>query len=135
MNEYLEESCLFCKIIRGEIPSQKIFENEFVLAIRDINPLAEHHILVLPKYHIENYFDEKFLEKNNQFLNDVLLNVHSAIAYIVKEQNLENYGVRVIQNNGVQIGQSVNHIHWHIIAGESADKNLMDYYTEFYKTK
>ncbi len=136
MSKYLKDDCLFCKIIRREIPSDIVYEDEFVLAIRDINPLAEQHILVLPKYHIENYYDDLLLHDNtDDFLKDVLANVHLAIAKIIKQEKLSQYGVRVVQNNGIEVGQSVFHIHWHIIAGASADRNLMEYFTDFYQSK
>ncbi len=105
------EDCVFCKIIDGKIPSEKVYEDENVLAFKDINPVAPIHILVIPKKHIEKIIDVK--EENSYLIAEIF----KAINKIVKELNIEEDGFRVIANCGRDGGQEVMHIHFHIIAG------------------
>jgi len=101
--------CLFCKIVAGEIPSSKVFENENVYAFRDINPLAKEHYLFISKNHSKN-----FLQMDNQEILDVL----SAIKSFAKDKNLEEPGLRVVTNVNKLAGQTVFHTHFHVLAGE-----------------
>lgn len=105
------EDCVFCKIIDGKIPSEKVYEDENVLAFKDINPVAPIHILVIPKKHIEKIIDVK--EEDSYLIAEIF----KAINKIVKELNIEEDGFRVIANCGRDGGQEVMHIHFHIIAG------------------
>lgn len=101
--------CLFCKIVAGEIPSTKIYEDEYVYAFADIDPKAPFHAIVIPKQHIASA---------NEINNDnsaLIAKVFEAIAVIAKEQNLEN-GYRVVNNCGEDGGQTVGHIHFHLLA-------------------
>ncbi|MEI6079628.1 MAG: histidine triad nucleotide-binding protein [bacterium] len=102
--------CLFCKIIKKEIPSNMVYEDQNVFAFRDIHPQAKHHILVVPKAHIPNLDDISS--------NDTYGHVFSAIKKIVKTEGIDKSGYRVIINNGPDAGQTVFHVHFHIIGGE-----------------
>ena len=105
------EDCIFCKIIKGEIPSTKVYEDENVLAFKDINPAAPIHILVVPKQHIEDVLEIN--EGNKKILEDVFL----AINKIAKKLGIDKDGFRVITNCGKDAGQEVMHLHFHILAG------------------
>lgn len=102
--------CLFCKIAAGEIPSQKVYEDEEILAFRDIAPMAPVHILVIPKAHIGSV-DEVTAENC-----DVVAHIFQVIPQIAKAENLEK-GYRVVSNCGEHAGQSVHHLHFHILGG------------------
>ena len=101
--------CLFCKIIKGDIPSTKVYEDEFVYAFLDIDPKAPFHAIVIPKEHISSA-DE--INGENSML---IAKVFEAIAKISKQENLEK-GYRVVNNCGEQGGQTVHHIHFHLLA-------------------
>ena len=102
--------CLFCKIISGEIPSAKVYENEYVYAFRDINPQAPVHVLVIPRTHIASV-DEASSE-NASILAEVL----KAIPEVAKICGLTK-GYRVISNVGEHGCQSVRHLHFHLLGG------------------
>ena len=101
--------CLFCKIVAGEIPSTKIYEDEYVYAFADIAPQAPFHAIVIPKEHIASA-DE--ITADNSML---IAKVFEAVAKIAKAENLEK-GYRVVNNCGEQGGQTVGHIHFHLLA-------------------
>lgn len=105
--------CIFCKIVSGDIPAEKVYEDEHVLAILDINPNNFGHTLVLPKQHVENVFDAPA---------ETLIPVYTAaqrIARALKETGAE--GVNLISNNGAAAGQLVFHAHLHVIPRFSDD--------------
>lgn len=102
--------CLFCKIAAVEIPSQKVYEYEEILAFRDIAPMAPVHILVIPKAHIGSV-DEVTAENSA-----VVAHIFQVIPQIAKAENLEK-GYRVVSNCGEHAGQSVHHLHFHILGG------------------
>lgn len=104
------EDCLFCKIIAGDIPSTKVYEDDVCFAFRDINPQAPTHILVIPKEHIASVNE---VNENNEA---VVGHIFSVIANIAKEEGLDN-GYRVVSNIGEQGQQTVPHLHFHIIGG------------------
>lgn len=104
------ENCLFCKIIRGEIPSTKVYEDEKILAFRDIAPQAPTHILVIPKAHIGSVAELN--EENAQ----VVSHIFAVIAQIAEKEGLVN-GYRVVSNCGPDAGQTVGHLHFHILGG------------------
>ncbi len=109
--------CIFCKIIEGEIPSKKVYEDEAVYAFYDINPSAPVHVLVVPKTHMEslNTVDEG----NIQTVSNVLL----SIPKIAEQLGLLN-GYRVITNCGTDGGQTVPHLHFHILGGKKLSEKL-----------
>ena len=104
------DDCLFCKIIAGDIPSTKVYEDEYVFAFRDINPQAPVHILVVPKQHI---CCTKAIDETNS-VN--VAKCFEAIAKIAKAEGLDN-GYRVVNNCGEDGGQTVMHLHFHILGG------------------
>ena len=101
--------CLFCKIISGEIPSSKVYEDDVCLAFNDIDPQAPVHFLVIPKTHIDS------VAEVNGGNSAVVAHIFEVIAKITKEKNIESY--RVVSNIGEQAGQSVHHLHFHVLAG------------------
>ncbi len=109
--------CLFCSIINGDIPSTKVFEDEYVLAFKDINPNAPVHVLVVPKKHIDSV--DCVDESNVDAISKVML----TIPKVAKLCGLEN-GYRVITNVGEDGGQTVKHIHFHILGGEKLPVKL-----------
>ncbi len=109
-------NCLFCKIIAGDIPSTKVYEDETVYAFRDIAPQAPTHILVVPKAHIA---DCNGITAEN---SAVVAHIFEVIPQIAKAEGLEN-GYRVVSNCGDDACQSVHHLHFHILGGRKmADK-------------
>ena len=110
--------CLFCKIIKGEIPSTKVYEDETVLAFRDINPQAPVHILVIPKEHIASAAEV------NEENADAVAACFKVIAKIAKQEKLDN-GFRVISNVGEDAGQTVKHLHFHILAGVNMGEKIL----------
>lgn len=112
------EDCLFCKIIKGEIPSAKVYEDDEILAFRDIHPVAPVHILVIPKKHISILTDLK------QEDEAVVGRIYSVINKIAKQENIFESGFRVIVNCGEDGGQEVKHIHFHLIGGKKLGTKL-----------
>ena len=104
------EDCLFCKIIKGEIPSDKVYEDETVFAFRDIDPQAPTHVLVIPKQHIRSADD--VTPENSA----VISHIFEVIATIAKQEGLTN-GYRVVNNCGDSAGQTVKHLHFHMMSG------------------
>ena len=102
--------CLFCKIVAGEIPSTKVYEDEKILAFRDIAPMAPTHILVIPKMHIPSV--DGIHEENAA----VVAHIFSKIPAIAAAEGLVN-GYRVVSNCGADAGQTVQHLHFHILGG------------------
>ena len=105
------KDCLFCKIVAGEIPSTKVYEDEQVLAFRDIAPQAPTHILVIPKAHIASVAE---ITGEN---SGVVSHIFEMIPQIAKAEGLDN-GFRVVSNCGEHAGQTVHHLHFHILGGK-----------------
>ncbi len=103
--------CLFCKIIAGEIPSGKVYEDETIYAFRDIAPQAPTHILVVPKLHIGSVGE--ITPENSA----VVAHIFEVIPEIARQEGLEN-GYRVVSNCGSDAGQTVQHLHFHILGGK-----------------
>ena len=101
--------CLFCKIIAGKIPSNKVYEDDLCYAFYDIDPQAPTHFLVIPKTHIQSV--SAVTEENAP----VVGHIFAVIAKLAKELGLESY--RVVSNIGAQAGQSVFHLHFHVLSG------------------
>ena len=110
------DDCLFCKIIRGDIPSAKVFENDDVFAFRDINPQAPVHVLIVPKKHVAN-----LLEGAEAGIMDPLMR---AAAEIARQQGLAENGFRLITNCGRDGAQSVNHLHLHLLGGRKMPETM-----------
>lgn len=103
--------CIFCKIVAGEIPSQKVYENDSILVFQDIHPVAPTHLLLIPKRHVDNICDPN--------LEDDLLPgaIFSGIRELSARLGLRENGFRVIVNYGRDAGEAVPHLHLHLLAG------------------
>ena len=111
------ENCLFCKILKGEVPSSKVYENEYVYAFRDINPQAPVHVLVIPKKHVSGLSAIDSLEEKE--IAECLL----AVRAIAAQENLAG-GYRVVSNCGSDACQSVPHLHFHILGGRQMGEQM-----------
>ena len=111
------EDCVFCKIIKGEIPSNKVYEDDDILAFKDIKPAAPIHILVIPKKHVKslNEIDDA------QLISKIMF----AVKNIATELGFANEGYRVINNCGENGGQAVPHLHFHILAGTKLGEKIV----------
>lgn len=103
--------CIFCKIINGEIPSDKIYEDDKVIAFNDINPQSPVHFLVIPKEHISSTNDIN--EENVSIISHVFLVINK----LAKEKGLDEKGYRIVNNCGDLGGQTVKHVHFHVLGG------------------
>lgn len=112
------DDCIFCKIIKGEIPSTKVFEDDEILAFLDIAPNASIHILAIPKQHIESL--DAITEETAPIIGKLAI----AIKAIAHEQGLTK-GYRVVSNVGEHGAQSVKHLHFHILGGEQLPAKLV----------
>ena len=108
----MAEDCLFCKIVAGDIPSKNVKETDNVLAFEDINPAAPTHVLVIPKKHIGSAHELKF--EHGDVLGEI-----SDVATSVAEQNGISDGYRIVTNIGSSAGQSVFHLHFHVLGGRN----------------
>jgi histidine triad (HIT) family protein len=106
-------NCIFCKIVNGEIPCSKVYEDDKVLAFKDINPGAPVHILVVPKQHIQSILD---LDESNKYIT---VDIFDAINKIANMSGIDKDGFRVVANTGADGGQTVAHLHYHILGGRS----------------
>lgn len=111
--------CLFCKIVKKEIPSEVVYEDEEVLAFKDIHPAAPIHILVIPKKHITSLVDLK------QEDIPVIGKIYEVINKIAKQQEFDQKGFRVIVNCGEDGGQEVGHLHFHLLAGKKLGAKIV----------
>ncbi|MDR1696192.1 MAG: histidine triad nucleotide-binding protein [Endomicrobium sp.] len=109
----MADNCLFCKIAGGEIPSQKVYEDEKVFAFRDINPQAPLHVVIIPKKHINS------LREISGQDSGILGHIQFAAAEIAKQFPEAKNGFRVVNNCGQDAGQTVFHIHYHLLAGRT----------------
>lgn len=113
------DDCLFCKIVKGDIPSNKVYEDDDILAFYDINPAAPVHILVIPKKHISTHNDIKEEDAN------LIGKIHQIINNIAEEKGFKEKGYRIIINCGEDGGQEVNHLHFHILAGKKLGEKIV----------
>jgi len=111
-------NCIFCKIANKEIPSKIVFENENVLAFKDLNPQAPVHILVVPKKHISS------INEINSENSKSVAEVFEAISKIVVQEGINESGYRVISNCGDDGCQSIEHLHFHILGGKKLSETL-----------
>lgn len=110
--------CLFCKIAAGEIPSTKVYEDEHVLAFRDIAPQAPVHVLVIPKKHVSGWYDAKD-EDDAQ-----LARLMRAAATVAKMEGIVDSGFRVVSNCGADAQQTVKHLHLHVLGGRAMEGQM-----------
>jgi len=107
----MDDSCIFCRIIRGEIPSERVLEDDETVAIRDIDPVAPVHVLVLPRQHVRSLNDLAQLEAGQ---------AERLLQFVVKvaaATGVSETGYRLITNSGPDAGQEVDHLHLHVIGG------------------
>lgn len=109
--------CLFCKIINGDIPSKKIYEDDMCFAFHDINPQSDTHFLVVPKQHI---CCAKKIDSSN---SAVVAHIFEVIAELACEMSLDSY--RIINNCGEGAGQTVMHLHFHVLSGDNLGERLV----------
>ena len=102
--------CIFCKIARGEIPSQKVYEDDEIIAFNDLEPQAPVHVLIIPKEHMQ---DANQITEQNQ---DIIGRIFHIAAKIAKEKGLDK-GYRIVNNCGEDGGQTVQHLHFHLLGG------------------
>ncbi len=123
-------TCIFCKIINGEIPSYKIYEDNFCISILDINPRAKAHTLVIPKKHFERIDDA-----DDEYLSKILLSIKKTIEILKDKIKMEGYNIVV--NCGKVAGQEINHLHFHILPRYSNDNIKIEFppVKEEYKNK
>lgn len=105
--------CIFCKIVAGEIPAAKVYEDEQVIAFKDINPVAPVHLLVIPKRHLASASDLSEADAT------MLGSLFTAVRQVAADQGIAETGYRVITNAGKDAGQVVFHLHFHVIGGKS----------------
>jgi histidine triad (HIT) family protein len=107
------QDCLFCRLVAGQIPNERVYETEAVLAFRDIHPQAPAHVLVIPKQHLDGFasLDERTAELPGQMAL-VVNEVARRLAFF-------DSGYRVVCNQGVDGGQTVGHLHWHVLGGRA----------------
>jgi histidine triad (HIT) family protein len=107
----MSADCLFCRIVAGEIPSTRVHEDDLVVAIRDINPQAPTHVLVMPKEHVASAAD----------LGDahgpLLGRIFGVAAELARQEGIDERGYRIVTNVGEWAGQSVDHVHFHLLGG------------------
>lgn len=109
------KDCIFCKIGRGELPSEKIWENSKFLSFKDIHPVGEGHTLIIPKKHFDDFID---LDK--EFYEEYLGAIKKTAKILIKKYHAE--GFNLVLNNGKVAGQIVNHVHFHLIPRKKGDK-------------
>ncbi|MGE0881905.1 MAG: histidine triad nucleotide-binding protein [Blastocatellales bacterium] len=106
-----DSNCIFCKIVGGQIPATKVYEDDLSFAFRDINPQAPTHILLIPKRHVVSL--NEISEEDRSLMGHLLV----VSAQIAKQEKINDDGFRVIINSGADAGQSVFHIHLHVMGG------------------
>ncbi|MCX7714132.1 MAG: histidine triad nucleotide-binding protein [Clostridia bacterium] len=111
--------CIFCKIINGDIPSNKVYEDEFCLAFYDIAPQAPVHVIVVPKIHIPSAND--ITAENSKYISHIF----ECIPSIAEELGMAQAGYRLINNCGRDGGQTVEHLHFHILGGRTLGEGLI----------
>ncbi len=110
------EDCLFCKIIAGEIPSSKVYEDDDILAFRDIEPQAPVHAVIIPKTHIASA--NEITAENSR----LIAGIFEKIPVIARELGIADSGYRIVNNCGADAGQTVKHIHFHLLGGTTGGK-------------
>lgn len=115
----MDENCIFCKIANKEIPSTMVYEDDYVCAFNDLNPVAPIHVLVIPKVHIKSL--EEVTEENIEYVAKCQL----AFSKIAKILGVSEKGYRVICNCGEDAGQEVKHLHYHFLAGKKLGTKII----------
>ena len=113
------DDCIFCKIVKGEIPSAKVYKDEKVLAFKDINPVTPIHVLIIPKKHFKDVLDVKEEDK------EIIADLFQSINKIAKTLGIEKNGFRIVNNCGEDAGQEVMHLHFHLLAGKKLGTKII----------
>ncbi|MCH4053779.1 MAG: histidine triad nucleotide-binding protein [Atopobiaceae bacterium] len=113
----MAEDCIFCKIVNGELGTELVYEDDLVAAFKDMNPQAPVHVLVVPKRHYENIIDDVPAE--------VLKAMADAVKVIAEKEGIAESGFRVIMNTGDAAGQTVHHLHMHVLGGRDLGEGLV----------
>ncbi len=113
------EDCIFCKIIDRQIPSTIVYEDDNVLAFNDIHPVAPVHVLIIPKKHISS------VRELNEQNAGCIIDIHLAASKIAEKMGILDKGFRLINNCGKDAGQTVHHIHYHLIGGTALGEKLI----------
>ncbi len=111
----MADDCIFCKIGAGIIPVKPVYEDEYIVAFPDINPVAPVHVLVIPRVHIGGLSDVTFQEK------ELMAHILCTLPRIAKQLGIDETGFRVVTNSGKEGGQSVPHLHFHLLGGRYMD--------------
>lgn len=111
-------NCLFCKIINGEIPSKKVYEDESVYAFYDIAPMAPVHVLIIPKIHLSSV--NEVTSENSA----VISHIYEVAAQLAKELGISESGYRIVSNCGADAGQTVFHLHFHLLGGKKLNTEM-----------
>ncbi|NLG24256.1 MAG: histidine triad nucleotide-binding protein [Clostridiales bacterium] len=112
------EDCIFCKIVAGEVPCAKVFENDKILAFRDIQPQAKVHVLIVPKRHVADIVELAGLR------NGLMANIAEAAAQIAHAEGVDKSGFRLVTNCGPDAQQTVGHLHFHLMGGEKLSERM-----------
>ena len=115
----MEDNCIFCKIIKGEIPSNKVYEDEYVLAFKDLHPVTPVHVLVIPKTHIQDL--EHITDENAIYVQKC----QQAFQKVSKETGVSESGYRVICNCGEDGRQEVKYLHYHLLGGQKLGTKIV----------
>lgn len=114
----MDKFCVFCKIVEGAIPSNKLYEDDTIMAFHDINPQAPVHVVIIPKLHIAESAND--INDENK---DVIAHIFASIPKIAKLAGVSSY--RIINNCGADAGQTVMHIHFHLLGGKDMGEKLV----------
>ncbi|SET41549.1 histidine triad (HIT) family protein [Natronincola peptidivorans] len=104
--------CIFCKIVKGELPTKFLYEDDKVAAFQDINPVAPNHILIIPKKHIAS-----MVEVTEEDTQEILPYIFKAAQHLAEEFGMDKEGFRIVNNCGAKGGQTVAHLHFHLLGG------------------
>ena len=113
------ENCIFCKIINKQIPSDVVYEDDTVIAFKDIQPAAPIHVLIVPKTHISS------MKEINPDNADILKDIHLAANKIAEKLGISDKGYRLINNCGADAGQTVMHLHYHLLGGKTLGPKII----------
>jgi len=105
------DDCIFCKIAAGDIKTSNVYEDDYVIAFDDIDPKAPVHVIIIPKKHIESI--QAVSNEDSMYLSHII----SAVKIIAEEKKIDESGYRLLTNHGVDGGQSVFHLHFHLLGG------------------
>lgn len=108
-----DQNCLFCRLVRGEVPADVVHDDNLVLAFHDINPKAPTHLLLIPRRHVDSAAD--LAETDAEMLGRLF----SVAAKLARETGIAERGFRLVSNSGPAAGQSVDHLHFHLLGGRS----------------